>query len=574
MNIWLINWGYLMLLNRVTSYSFNNKYQANYNLVKNNSVTSSIPQQILQKVPVETLKAYSFGSSIEKRKAIYNDTNKFAEHMLAKIDKQLMIPNKKEIKSIISEVSNETNASKKLVTEVLARVSQFASTSQLPQLDKAFNDKDFASFYIRNEEPLNINHLFNIAEYHKNQMNLQGYIRPYVVEDYNLPFVFEAKNYLNMYDKMNLVVIDGWNTKINGKNMSYTMFGAEDSLENTTKAIVEEVQKTGKSVDDVLNGDIISKIRDMYGDEYEITVLKNPNLKFNASSIAKNLNVKRPNKAQIVKLIEATAVRFKEYGTFINIGKDRDTTDLKKSLMIYIDSMFDIYSSQRLNYELKKKHKAIQEKVSKLGKTMNDVYYIVPNKAKSFALISYQYAKVNDIPLDRFISESVANKNSKQGKVFVILDDFSGTGQSLKRAEFEYDVFNNLARNKKETDYNIIFAPVLSTRKAKRNLLEIVNSQNRVGKDFLMANKVVDYEKCMQDHLDEDDYDNLGLVMGHRGYGACRTFCMFPFSLPDNNSDFATLFTYLFSNRKLVDSCSAVSTSEYSILATELELLK
>ena len=324
-----INWGCLMLLNSVTSYRFNN-IQKNYNNVKSNPITFC-EQKKLQKIPVETLKAYSFGSSIEKRKAIYNDTNKFAEHMLAKIDKQLMIPNKKEIKSIISEVSKETNARKKLVTEVLARVSQFGITSQLPQLDKVFNDNDFASFYIRTDEPLNINHLFNVAEYHKNQMNLQGYIRPYVVDDYNLPFVSEAKNHLSMFDKMNLVVIDGWNTKINGKNMSYTMFGAEDSLKNTTKAIVEEVQKTGKSVDEVLNGDIISKIRDMYGDSYEITVLKNPNLKFNPSAIAKNLDVKRPNKAQIVNLIKATAERFKDYGTFINIGKDRDTTDLKKS---------------------------------------------------------------------------------------------------------------------------------------------------------------------------------------------------------------------------------------------------
>ena len=98
MDIWQIDWGYLMLLNKITPYGFNNKYPMNYNSVKNNS-TNPINKQELQKVPAETLKAYSFGSSIEKRKAIYNDTNKFAEHMLAKIDKQLMIPNKKEIKS-------------------------------------------------------------------------------------------------------------------------------------------------------------------------------------------------------------------------------------------------------------------------------------------------------------------------------------------------------------------------------------------------------------------------------------------------------------------------------------------
>ena len=583
MNIWLINWGYLMLLNRVNSYSFNNKYQTNYSSVKNNSATSSISQQLLQKVPLETLKAYSFGSSIEKRKAIYNDTNKFAEHMLAKIDKQLMIPNKKEIKSIISEVSKETNASKKLVTEVLARVSQFGSTSQLPQLNKAFNEKNLATFFIRFEEPLNINHLFNIAENHKMQLDLDGEIRPYVVEDYNLQFVPEAEAYLDeadyMFSKMSLVLIDGWNTKVDGKSKTYTMFGAQDSLKNTTKAIVEEVQKTGKSIDEVLNGDIISKIKDMYGDKYQITVIKNPNLKYNARAIAKNLNVKRPNKTQIVELIEATAEYFKEYGTFIGKDKDRDTTDLKKSLMIYIDSMFDIYSSQRLNYELKKKHKAIQEKVNKLGKTMNDVYYIVPNKAKSFALISYQYAKVNDIPLDRFLTNGQANNNTKQGKVFVILDDLVGTGQSITKSEFDYAVFNNKAKNKKENDYHILFAPILATQKAKRNILSDPNYsasrfvQKRENQDFLLANKVLDYEKCMQDHLEEDDYDNLGLIMGHRGYGACRTFCQFPFSLPDNNSDFATLFSYLFANKQLVNACSDVSTSDYSILTKELRLL-
>ena len=43
---------------------------------------------------------------------------------------------------------------------------------------------------------------------------------------------------------------------------------SKNTIKNTTKAIVEEVQKTGKSVDEVLNGDIISKIKDMYGDKY------------------------------------------------------------------------------------------------------------------------------------------------------------------------------------------------------------------------------------------------------------------------------------------------------------------
>ena len=529
---------------------------------------SAIQNPIQTKVPVETLKAYSFGSLIERRQNEYSSLDNFSEYMIDKVLKQMMVPDAEQVNKIIVDVAKELNADEVLVARVLGRISQFASYTQLIEMRSALDDIGVSRFCNENDDELNLNHVFGYLKRKKlfplyNNSGI-GFMADFDNLHLAKKQIDKEKNFDGKFKPMQFVIVDGWNATADGKPIGYTMFGAKDTLKNTTKAIVQEIQKTGKTIDEVLNGDIISEIKKMYGEDTQVQVLKNKNCKnYTPIEIARNLRENLPYEYRIKSVLKTVSELYKK--------RLQGTTEeeLQKLLMVYTDSMFDFYSSQRLNSELEKMHKTIVDRVDKLGKTMDDVYYIVPNTNKSFSLIDYQYATVNDVPLNRFINLSDKDYSKKEfvdlidsDKVLVLLDDFAGSGVSMFSTEFNYKEFlvragidnDKLKDNKKNLKANLIFAPVLSLENAKQSIQNMIKNVGREDKDFFCASKVISFDKTMKDHLTEDEYQNLIQLVGSPGYLKGRAFVEFPFSLPDNNSDFANLFINLFASRNLRES--------------------
>ena len=538
---------------------------------KQENKISVVQNPIETKVPVETLKAYSFGSLKERRQNEYSSVENFSDYILDKVQKQMMVPDATQVDEIIVNVAKELDADKELVAKVLGRISQFASYSQLIEMKIALEDIGVSRFSVEDNEELNLNHVFGYLKRKKLFPLYNGNKVAFMTDFDNLHLIKNREKRKNNHNvslnsakkTMPFIVVDGWNATVDGKPIGYTMFGAKDTLENTTKAIVQEIQKTGKSIDEVLNGDIIAEIKKNYGDDAEIHILKNRNCKnYTPIEIARNLRDVMPYDSRIQSVLKMVSEKYKDkiYGL--------SEEELQKLLMVYTDSMFDFYSSHRLNFELKKKHKSLQNKVEKLGKTMDDVYYIVPNTSKSFSLVSYQYAKVNDVPLNRFINLTDKNYDKKQlvdlikqDKVFVLLDDYAGSGVSITGTEFYYKEFlmrvpsfvENMDENQK-TEAHLIFSPIVALENGKNYTNGLINAYGREDNDSFCANKVISFDKCMKDHLTEKEYEKMIKLIGSEGYLRGRSFFQFPFSLPDNNSDFANLFINLFASRYLRES--------------------
>lgn len=516
---------------------------------------SAIQNHIEAKVPVETLKAYSFGRAVSKRDDIYSDTSKFSEYFEDKLKKQMQVKSKEDIQNIIDNTIKKTNADEKTVCEVLSRVVQFGDFSSLDDLEMSIREKGYdgchSKFYGALSLSLPFNYLFQRDQF----MNKpKGKVR----SDNPVSFIDNSiVDYIKTLDKNSVrfkenkeflkssVIIDGWNTKIDGKNMAYTMFGHENDLETITTSIIKEMQKTGKLLDEVLNGDIIKELKGLFGEDYEPVVIKSseePTL--TAEAIANRIEPKMPTKEQIENFVDVVA----DSAPVKNIDKD----SIKKLICKYLDVTFEAYSTNRINSELKSMHKVIENKVKQLGKTMNDVVYIYPQKDKSFSLISYQYALANNIPFDKFKEDdgqkpyyfNVSKNDMEKNKVYVILDDVAASGESLWSTQFDYSDFLHRINYDKNT--NIIFAPLHSSRIGTNFLKSVITDENRKNIDFVLSSQVKGWEHNLNDNFSKEDIFYIEDIVAGKGFNSVGTSVVFPFCVTDSDTRLSALFSTFF----------------------------
>ena len=188
-------------------------------------------------------------------------------------------------------------------------------------------------------------------------------------------------------------------------------------------------------------------------------------------------------------------------------------------------------------------NKKIEKILSSLGKTFDDVIFIVPDKHKSFGLISYQYAKVNNQNNNKFIypnyRDSNVDRNLTRGKIFVFLDDFSGSGQSFLNKDLPYMKFKKI-----NPANSIIFAPVAYTgysqNKIKKENINMHNSlRNRYNDYFVGGHEITDMTPYIK--LFSIDQKNAIIYAKKCGYDAGMSVIAFPHVIPDNCSDIAGL---------------------------------
>ena len=514
---------------------------------------------------------------LERKGELLSNTKEFSKYLENKIKTQMMVQSEQDVRNIIDKIVKDTSADEKLVSEVLGRVAQFSSFKQLSQMGEFLSERGVSSIAFTDFPNLNSDSQYIFQTKHMYNLNSNVYHPAFIIDFDNLngvekelkseyffqkmhsmtvdhidekfgkQFSVEKALYshrtpfanLNSHYPTKFYIVDGWNYRQDEKTKSYTILGAEDSLESTVKSIVNEVQETGKSVDEVLNGEIISVIKDKFGEDFEFEIIKNEKLTdYSAKSIAEIMEPSYPTAKEIEAFIEiASDQKYYKKHVF------SEQIDREKLLCAYLDSNIDCYSPQRLNFELKKKYDAIEKKVKSLGKTMDDVYYVVPAEDKSFALITHQYAKINGISKDKIIVPHNYELFEGGGKVAVVLDDFLGSGESIIYSRFKYGEFlSNIAPYQEQNDgVNVILAPIVSTRVAKDYIDGKMDYLSRKGKDFLLPNKVVSYVRSGQDHFNQFEIADMARLLGGMGYEGIATGVAFPTSLPDNNAVFSNL---------------------------------
>ena len=500
----------------------------------------------------------SFKGEVNKvDESLYSDTEKFAEYLETKLQKQMGVKTEEDIQKIIDKTVEVTNVDEKTVCEVIFSLTQFSDYSHLEDLDNAIRSEGFN--YFKKIADFNINHPFYYLSHKKQQfMNFTDDIESiylnepfFIVDDYFLDYCekldkesgeyFLAKDYME-----HSIIIDGWNKK----GVSHTIFGHNNDLFVSTLAVIMEMQDTGKSLDEVLNSPILDRCKEIFGDDEDCipkVIKSGKRVELNAKSIANHLKPKMPTKEQIVTFVDVIEDNTELLGRH---GEDLSTADKKQLICKALDKDFEAYSTERLNIAMKDMYKKIEEKVKSVGKTMDDVVYVIPNLEKSYSLISYHYAMANGIPSDKFIEDDFSTSSYKptkkpleKGKVYVILDDLAGTGESLAGLAM-YRNFVNLVFDDKNT--NLILAPVYMTDMAKNRFDSKQSEYNRKNVDSYVCNVhakdsfINDFFK--KRHQATDVYQFFGGI----GYRGIATFVMFPFCISDTNAKLASLFSTFF----------------------------
>lgn len=520
-------------------------FEALHNIQKNNKI------EINGSVPVDC-------------PADLSDTKKFAKYLEYKIAKKLDFKTEEDIKYSVEKISAETNTDNQLVTAVMARLAQFSSYSQLNNLSEKIRSFDIG--YPKFIPKLSVNSLFEYAGVKKNQMNFyRGYKNSIFIDEETLSYFEQLKpekpallkeirrdNKKNFTD---IVLIDGWNFHKNGKIVSYSMFGQEKSLEELTKDVINKMKRENISLSEALNGDCIKRLHNIFGDDIHFKILTDSKCKnANAKTVADFLNPNMPGRAEIYSVINGV-VNAKVTSKFKDInnptpGEKKKENNARTKLASYLNNELYCYSSTSLNRMLKEKYISLEKKVKELGKDMNDVLYYIPQKKKSYDLITYQYLKANNISFKNIICESEIYKTENlKDKIIVILDDFSGTGQSLTTSGFDYSKF---LHEISDYPYSLIFSPISATQTAEENVEKEIRYRKRTNKDFFLCEQIIPGSEITNKKiLNNFEYIDNAVLFDGFGYYNNASCVSFPYSFPDNNSGFGSLFARFFlSNKK------------------------
>ena len=496
--------------------------------------------------------------------------DKAAELLKSKIDKQQMLYSENDIKAVVSKVIKANpEATREEILKVLMKLSSFSNYESLSKIEDFCNRNKI--YDIRETKELSIN---NILLYLKRS---KDFIRLPKMSDDNLnTVIFADRETINLFKKqknedttyfnnikdyikngnIKLVILDGFEAKTKYGLKSFNFAGGWGDLAEAANAVLKS-QKEGKNpfVDDIKND-----LKKLFGENIKINVVNNDCENIDEKIIAERLNPKTISKDYIKKIFNgiskySASILKTEYYNKNNI-KLLDK-EIQPALIKAFYPVVEIYSPRRIAKEMKELHKKIGKKLDKLGKNFDDVVFLTPDKEKSFGLISYQYAKVNNT--DNLIvypnyKDMNVDRDKTRGKVFLFLDDFSGSGQSFFKKDLPYLKFK-----KRYPANSIIFAPVAYTNEALKEAKESISDiQNRKYPDIFVGNtKIGDLKPYLALLPSPQDYAIK--FAKKNGYNAGANVIAFPHVIPDNCPDIAGMLL-----KKLLKSdCANKATMDF-----------
>lgn len=173
-------------------------------------------------------------------------------------------------------------------------------------------------------------------------------------------------------------------------------------------------------------------------------------------------------------------------------------TDGEKYVINSMNLMFDAVTPKRLSKDLQVLHEKIVKYLKNHDRDFDKVYYVVPNKNKSFALINYQYQNANEI-IDMPNYFMSRNSNGPHGldikalpedATLIVMDDYMLSGQSMMREQFPYETLIFTDKLFKNKNISVVFAPIFATKNGLKEFQEFIDKTRRKGKDCIITAKV------------------------------------------------------------------------------------
>ena len=537
-----------MIINKIQFPSFNctnfGKQNNCYNSPKLNAPLNS---DVFIKSAEKTTSPIFF-TGIRKAEPDYSNTEKFAEYLEEKIAKQLKDPTEKDVKRLINNISQRAEIDKKQALEIVSRLTQFSNYSQLENLEDALMNSNI-SYHDRwltgydNHFGINdvIAYLSKKSQFHFSDANELGAL---FIDKPTLKYIKENMGCCRITTgkirkgRTIPIIIDGWCAEFNGKNLSHGLFGGPLNLEDAAVEIGKEV-KNGNTLDEILNGEIIRKTKEVLGENVQYEIIKNKEAKPTIKSITEQMQSLRPDKEMIKNMLNAIVESRIDEGEIYKKDEKRALALLAQ----YFDTMINCFSSSSMTEILKAKYKQIEKFVKSKGKTMDDVIYIVPNKTKSFGLVTYQYVNVNNVDYSQIERKDIDdfmynNADKVNDKIFVILDDIVGSGSSVLHQQFDYRSFLNNSSITGNKD--MIVSPISALKQGINRIKEQTSEYRKhlkgnKGRDIIWPHVTVDYKK-LQNKIGDENFAMLAKLLGHPGYNEGFACTAMPYTIPDNDT--------------------------------------
>ena len=473
--------------------------------------------------------------SLDINDPMYNDIPKISEYLNSKMEKQMGVVTPEEISDWADALSQQYNMPKQDVLNIMGRLTQFGNYSQLREIGKMLSSLNIGNFYTNSN--ISMNSVLNYITKNKKQIDLTGSSSNsgFILDNASLKYLeslddVQIEKFKKSVTDGNIVLVnlDGTGLEIGNNSYSYTALNGGQSLKAMTEAVIMQI-KEGKNLDEVINGSHRERIKTVLGDDIvdkiqSIRVNTNTNNK--ASDISEQIRPNIPTATEIRATIDG-------YVEALKYPDAAEAEKVKSLLAKYVDYMLKTSSNDTFVELLKNKYSQIETYVKSLGKSMDDVIYIYPTKGKSFELVDYMYANVNNIDSSRIIYSDGTTK-LPDGKVAVLLDDVVGSGATMITQEFKY---NDFTKNNPNT--TMIFSPITCAMEGHNNITNAITGHNRTNDKLLYDNTmIVSYSDFIK-QLPEKDRMLLSKAIGNMGVGHSALCTAFQYMIPDNCSSFS-----------------------------------
>ncbi len=471
----------------------------------------------------------------------YKNLDIFCEEFSKKLETQLMNPDIKDVKQMILRLSNRTQAPMELILEVLYRLTQFSSYDSISAIEKVMNNEKIN--FVSGLNSLSINTVLYYLLYLKFELETAINSKYGIfLDDILLKSFEEAKNNPRLFaenidyqltkelmnsDIAKIIILDGFDVKAsNEKYYSAGFLSGSGYLESLALDVIKKVQQ-GEKLDDVLNQDLIERFKKLYPDfQGEFIIAKKPMpKKITPETILENLKTRSITKEEIKKQLNTLPK---------NADDDFDLKTYQRAIMKYLDNFCIIFSPASFQMEMKKANAKLNKLIAKSEK--KPVFYI-PDKQKSYGIITYMFAKCNNIPAEQ---TTIFYENIKNNQEIIILDDASISGESI---EFCYDFLKNSMPKYIFSSSDICFFPIVTHTKEDepyRKYKILTNHKINEPNEHISAGN-------NSSIFTQSEKYALSKYL-KKGFKGGRSGIIFPYLIPDNSPEFiANLFNpYLY----------------------------
>lgn len=522
----------------------------------------------------------------------YDDLDKFSELYAKKINSKILTPTLQDIKNLTSRIKKTTKAPKNQIRQVLYNLTSFTNYNSFEAIQKVIKNENIKEFGFidksqkkNNPVDFSSNSALDYLAYKKHFINsVDGQKTAYVLDDISLRQLEMYKNSSDKdkrqvyqdftnnikQDKVVFLSIKGWDIKT--KNNGYknaNMFSGTGYLEELAVEVIKRINE-GENPKNIYYSDFKERLYKLFEDRDDLK--EHINIVDIEAQDDKEI-ITDYDILMNVKPAIITENYVKNYvNSFLNYKPSRYSRErTQTALLKYLDEQANIYSQDSLSLALKKLNRTIESILAQKGYKKEDIIYLVPESSKSYSLITLMYSQINNID-PKNIRPIFGIGEEDKNKAKIILDDLSASGTSEYKTSFYYRV------NYKDDGNTFMYAPVVlcsfaeSSRERTSNSyipdeycfdkyindMATVNELSEILEDSIFsANKsyledsITMLAKQRYRLLDIEDIKILNEIL-YKGYSSNALCVVFPYMIPDNSSDIASLLfgTLLYRNNR------------------------